>query len=238
LRVLVAVALTAAIAACGSDSRSNGETVITGIIVVPEQGCPGCRGEDQLVRVQALVEGGDPATIKCVLTSPRGVYDTSQNVVPCPEPTSAQFEPAGDGDQTVIVVANVGATGEDDGPQIGGVLATPIGVTKSKDFNGTTQIACVASVFLTQGNRNPAPGCVVLPSCPGPTSDGVDCFEIVDPNSIRDDQIENLESASAFVSDQISYPGGVEPAVCAVLACTESGARATTAECVQGRLGR
>jgi hypothetical protein len=236
---VAAVALLAVTAACGSDSHTSGETVLTGIVIVPEARlCPDCSSEGSLLRVQALVEGESPATIKCIRASPRGVYDTSENVVPCPEGTPASFEPASDGDQTVIVVADVGAPVDGQIPQIGGVLAAPIGATKSKDFNGTTQIACVASVFLTAGNPDPAPGCVVLPSCPGPTANGVDCFEIVDPNSIRNDQIENLESASAFVSDEISYPGGVGPAVCAVLVCTQAGTQATTADCVTGQLDR
>lgn len=233
--MVAAAAAAAAIAACGSSSGGGGETVLTGIVVVPDTGCPGCSSDGSFVRVQALREDGDPETIKCVRTSARGVYDTA-DVNVCPELSTTTFEAAADGDQTVIVVADVGRETSGGIPQIGGVLAAPIGTTKSKDFNGTTQIACVASVYLTAGNPDPSPGCVVLPSCSGPTVNGVPCFTTVDPNAIRDDQIENLESASAFVSDEISYPGGVDAAVCAVIVCTQAGAQPTTSDCVHGEL--
>jgi hypothetical protein len=224
-----------AVAACGSSSGGGGETVLTGILVVPETGCAGCSNDGSFVRVQALRENGDPETIKCVRASPRGVYDTA-DVNVCPELSTTSFEAAADGQQTVIVVADVGSEREGGVPQIGGVLAAPIGTTKSKDFNGTTQIACVASVFLTLGNSDRSSGCVVQPTCPGSTVDGVPCFTTVDPNSIRDDQIENLESASAFVSDEITYPAGVPAAVCAVIVCTQAGAQPTTSDCVGGQL--
>jgi hypothetical protein len=221
--------LAAAMGACGADSGGGGETVLTGLVVIPASGCEGCRNGDSFVQVQALRENGAPETIKCVRTSPRGVYDT-QDVNVCPEISTTTFEAAADGDQTVIVVADVEPAS---GAEIGGVLAAPIGTTKSKDFNGTTQIACVASVYLTAGNTDPSAGCVVLPTCSGTN---VPCFQTVDPNLIRDDQIENLESASAFVSDEISYPQGVPGAVCAVIECTAAGTQPATAECVRSAL--
>jgi len=231
-----ALLLTAALAACGSSSGGGGETVLTGLVVVPDTGCAGCNSSSRLVTVLALVEDGAPQTIKCVSTSERGVYDSADPNL-CPEQTQTSFQAAADGNQTVIVVGDVGtSSGPQSGAQIGGVLSAPIGLTKSKDFTGTTQIACVASVYLTAGNPDPSAGCVVQASCPGPTVGGVPCFPIAAPESIGDDQIENLESASAFVSDQITYPSGVPGAVCAVLECTQAGAVAATAECVQREL--
>jgi hypothetical protein len=225
--------LAATLAACGADSKGDGETVLTGLVVVPETGCAGCDSSSRLVTVLALVEDGAPQTIKCVRTSERGVYDSADPDL-CPEQSTTTFQAAADGNQTVIVIGEVGtASGPQSQAQIGGVLSAPIGLTKSKDFNGTTQIACVASVYLTAGNSDASAGCVVQPSCPSPTVGGVPCFQTVPPESIGDDVIENLEEASAFVSDQISYPSGVPGAVCAVLECTQAGAQAGTAECVQ-----
>lgn len=228
-----ALLLSAALAACGADSGGGGETVLTGIVVVPDTGCAGCNSSSRLVTVQALVEDGAPQTIKCVRTSERGVYDTSDPNI-CPEQTTTTFQAAADGNQAVIVVGDVGtSSGPQQGAQIGGVVSAPIGLTKSKDFTGTTQIACVASVYLTAGNPDPRPGCVVLPSCPSATVSGVPCFPIAAPETLTDDEIENLEAASAFVSDELSYPEDVPGAVCAVIECTQAGTQPGTAECVQ-----
>lgn len=230
---LIAVACAAAsLAACGADSRSDGATVLTGLLVVPESGCAGCSNVSSFVRVQALVEDGAPQTIKCVRASVRGVYNTADPNI-CPDESTTTFQAAADGNQAVIVVADVETR---TGAQIGGVVSAPIGVTKSKDFNGTTQIACVASVFLTAGSENASAGCVVQPSCPGPTAQGVPCFPTVPPEALDDDAIENLESASAAVSGSILYPTGVPAAVCAVIECTQGGAQPAPPGCVQSRL--
>jgi hypothetical protein len=235
LGVAVVAALSAALAACGADSHTSGETVLTGIVVVPDTGCPGCSSDGSLVRVQALQKNGEPATIKCVRTSLRGVYD-SADVDVCPQESTTTFQAAQDGQQTVIVVADVGAAIAELGPpQIGGVLAAPIGATKSKDFTGTTQIACVASVYLTMGNTDASQGCVVLPSCSGPTVGGVPCFQTLDPNAIRNDQIQNLVGERVRLGrDHLPRrrrAGGVRPSSTA-----PTGAQPTTADCVEGRL--
>ena len=233
LAALVAIAsATALLASCGADSRSDGATVLTGLVVVPENGCEGCDSSSQFVRVQALAEDRPPETITCIRTSPRGVYDTADENL-CPEESTATFEAAADGHQAVIVVADVEPGS---GAQIGGVVSAPVGATKSKDFNGTTQIACVASVYLTAGNEDRRAGCVVRASCPGPTVDGLPCFTTVAPEVLDDDAIENLEEASEEVSDSIAYPSGVPPAVCAVIECTASGSQAAAPGCVASRL--
>ncbi|MEW6273169.1 MAG: hypothetical protein AB1689_28150 [Thermodesulfobacteriota bacterium] len=227
----VGVVLAAAVGACSGDDFEPGETVYTGIIVVPpEQQCAGCRGSNVQAQLLELGQDQAPRIVKCVTTNERGIYDTSGPNT-CPEMSDGTLPP-GDGQQTVIVVAIV----NERGGQIGGLVSSRLGSVTSTDFNGTTHVACKAGVFLTAGTASFGdPGCVVQASCP---SGLAGCFPTLAPNDIDDARINTLEEAGEMVEAQVDFTevDGVDRASCAVIVCTQAGAVPATQECLQQQL--
>jgi len=223
--------LAAGLAACSGESFEPGETVYTGIIVVPpEQRCDGCTGVDVQAQLLELTQNQPPRIVKCVNTNERAIYDTSGPNT-CPDISNGTLPP-GDGQQTVIVVAVV----NERGAQIGGLVSTRLGSVTSTDFNGTTHIACKAGVFLTTGTAPfNDPGCIVQASCP---SGLANCFPTVQANDLDDAHINTLEEAGEMLEAQVDFtePDGVDRASCAVIVCTQAGAVAATEACLQAQL--
>jgi len=232
LRLLAAgVALVAGAAACSGDGFQPGATVFTGIIVVPPpQQCVGCNGAGAQVRLLELVQNEAPRVVKCVDTNDRAIYDTSDENT-CPDISDGTLPP-GDSEHTVIVVAIV----NDRGAQIGGLVSTRLGSVTDRDFNGTTNIACEAGLFLTSGTASFGnPGCTVQASCPAGLAN---CFTTVPANTLSQQRIDNLEAASLVLEGQVDFtlPNGVDPAACAVIVCTQAGAVAGSPECLEAQL--
>ena len=121
------------------------------------------------------------------------------------------------GRENVIVVASISQAAG-----LGGVEDVDPGTDNGKDFNVKTQIACQASVFMTQGTA-PAgdPGCVVRPLC----APGSNCFATQDPSQITDSVISRLEHAAAFIAGSVVLPNDVNRAACAAIDCTLGGSR-------------
>ena len=232
LRVAAAaLVLTAAVSACSGDGFEAGDTIYTGIVFVPPpQQCAGCTGANVEAQLLELTQNQAPRVVKCVRTTDRGVYDTSDPNT-CPEQSNGSL-PSGDGPATVIVVATVNSQGG----EIGGLINSRLEQVTTTDFNGTTHVACKAGVFLTTGTAPFGdPGCVVQASCPLGLAD---CFETVPPNSLDDAAINTLEEASELIEDQVDFtlPDGTDRASCAVIVCTQAGTVSTTRQCLEARL--
>jgi hypothetical protein len=226
-----ALLLAAGLAACSGDGTDPVDTVYTGIVFVPPpQQCVGCTGVGVEAQLLELTQNQAPRIVKCVRTNDRGIYDTSDPNI-CPEKSDGSL-PAGDGTQTVIVVATV----NERGAQIGGLISSPLQSVTSTDFNGTTHIACKGGVFLTTGTAPFGdPGCRVQASCPAGLAN---CFTTVPANTLSQERIDNLEAASQVLERQVDFsePDGVDRASCAVIVCTQAGAVAGTSACLEAQL--
>jgi hypothetical protein len=232
LRIAAAsLVLASGVAACSGDGFEAGDTVYTGIVFVPPPAqCAGCTGENVEAQLLELTQDQAPRVVKCVRTTDRGVYDTSDPNT-CPEQSNGSL-PAGDGPATVIVVATVNSQGG----QIGGLINGRLEQVTSTDFNATTHIACKSGVFLTTGTAPFGdPGCVVQASCP---LGQANCFETVPPNSLDDARINVLEEASELIETQVDFtrPDGTDRASCAVIVCTQAGTVSTSRACLEGQL--
>jgi hypothetical protein len=223
--------LAAAVGACSGDGFEAGDTIYTGIVFVPPpQQCAGCTGANVEAQLLELTQNQAPRIVKCVRTTDRGVYDTSDPNT-CPERSDGRL-PSGDGPQTVIVVATVNS----EGGQIGGLINSRLEQVTTTDFNATTHIACKSGVFLTTGTAPFGdPGCVVAATCPPGLGD---CFTTVPPSSLDVDAIDILEEASELIETQVDFtrPDGTDRASCAVIVCTQAGTVPATRECLEAQL--
>src|SRR5262249_38023016 len=113
--------------------------------------------------------------------------------------------------------------------RLGGVEDISPGSDNGKDFNVKTQIACQASVFLTQGTSQFGdPGCVVRTLC----VPGTGCFATQDPTLINNAVISRLEQASDFIPGSVVLPNDVNRAACAAINCTLGGLADTSSQCM------
>ena len=202
-RAAIVALLALSVATCGDDGGSSGPPLFVGTLIVPPPGqCSGCSVSGVSLAVQQLRQDAPPQTVATVTTDAGGNYDTGQ---------LAQGL-LGSG---VILVANVNPN---TGAGIGGV-ESPRGGRNEKDFDVTTQIACVASVFLTAGPPPSAP-CTVSPT--------------QDPALIDNQRIEILEEAASFIADRAVLPDDEARGACAVIVCTAAGGGRASPECVNG----
>ncbi|HEY8514030.1 MAG TPA: hypothetical protein VIS07_00785 [Candidatus Binatia bacterium] len=229
--VAAGIVLAAAVAACSGDSFEPGETIYTGIIIVPpEQQCEGCTSVNVEAQLLELEQNQPPRIIKCVRTNERGIYDTSTPNT-CPERSNGQLPP-GDGQRTVIVVATVNSQGG----QIGGLISSRLGSVTQTDFNSTTHVACTAGLFLVAGTESFGdPGCMVRASCP---SGAPNCFPSLAPNDVDEARIDTLEAAGELIGGQVDFTtaDGSNRAACAVIVCTQAGTVPATQECLEQQL--
>ena len=229
-RWLLSAALLAGAAACSGDGFQGGDTVVTGLIVLPSpQNCDNCQTQRVQVVVLGLVKNGDPQLLKTVTTNANGVYNTGDISAEL-EDFQASQGTSGDNQQSFIIVAEV----NDSGAEIGGIVSARLGASGDKTFNPTTHIACLGSVFLTAGMTDGEAGCVVRPTC---AAGEQNCLQTVDANVLDDTYINNLEQAASYVSADVPFPDGVPSAACAVLLCTNGGAEPASQECVRSALG-
>ncbi len=131
-------------------------------------------------------------------TSENGAYDTGD--------LTEQLRLVDPGSDTKsYVVVGVVSTNS----RIGGVISQRLGTEESKDFNGTTQIACVAAVVLT----NTSTECVVPEG------------QLTPPSLLDDRRIDNLEQAASVVSGQVNFETSpdVACAACSTIQCTNQG---------------
>jgi len=227
---IVSTILAATLVACGGDSVDRSQTIVSGLIVLPSSDhCSDCNNSGVNVVVLGLQQNGSPQVLASLQTNSHGIYKT-QDLTPALNATNASADSSGDGKRSIIVVASVNSNGA----QIGGVISAPVGAIGTKDFNPTTHVACLASVFLTAGTASFNPvGCTVAPTC-APTAPN--CLVTVNPDDLTSAHINNLEQAASFVSDQIDFPNGVPAASCAILVCTNGGVQSTDANCVTAAL--
>ncbi len=229
-RWLLSAALLAGAAACSGDGFQGGDTVVSGLLVLPSpQNCDNCQTQRVQVVVLGLVENGDPQLLETVTTNVNGVYNTGDISAELEEFQASQGI-SGEDQQSFIIVADV----NDSGAQIGGIVAARLGATGDKTFNPTTHIACLGAVFLTAGMTDAEAGCVVRPTC---APEELNCLQTVDANTLDDTYINNLEQAASYVSADVPFPDGVPSASCAVLLCTNGGAEPGSEECVRSALG-
>lgn len=198
-RLLAVATVAASLGSCSGDSHDSGSTSLRGLIVIPDQSqCPGCTNQNINVVVFGLpTDLSNP--VAQTTTNDKGIYDTGDLTEQL-----RQFDPESD-QKSYIVVAVVSTNG-----RVGGVKSQPLGATASKDFNVTTQIACVASVLLT----NDTTECTADPE-----------GKVAPPSDLDDRRIDNLEQAASVVSDQVSLEisGDVACAACSTIGCTEQG---------------
>lgn len=199
---------------CGDDD--GGATRFVGAILLPPaEQCGGCNNANVPVGFSALRKDAPPEPIAQVATDAQGNYATGD------------LEPQLGARRAVIVVANVAP-----GTGIGGVESASRD-TNDKDFDVGTQVACVASVFLTQGTSGAGdPGCAVRSAC-GP-GDPFPCFDTIDPSLVDNERIEFLERAADVIEGRVTLPGDQNRAACAAINCTFGGSGPASAECMNG----
>jgi hypothetical protein len=216
-RTLCVVLLLATMAACGgSDSDNNsGQTSLSGALIQPPPAqCAGCAVGQAVISLLSLNKDAAPTQLVQSLTDAQGSYN-----FPNVDATLA-------GRQNVIVVASVSQTAG-----MGGVEDVTVGTDNGKDFDVTTQIACQASVYMTQGTQGAGdPGCVVRPQC-APV-DGSTCFPTQDPTQINNAVIGRLERAAGFIAGGVVLPNDVPRAACATINCTLDGLADATQQCM------
>ena len=208
---LLGALLLAGAAACGgSSSDTTGVTTYTGFVFVPPEGCSGCRAGNAEVTAAILCETG-PESLDLqttITTTDEGVYqiEVHDDQLNCTDGSNAGAS------KTIIITPNVGTA------TIGGAIHSAVGQASSKDFNGPTQVGCIAAARLsgTTGCGNAA----------------------IDPGLLTVERIENLEVAGEIAQDILDYTNGAEVngAACAAISCTNDGAVAPTAECICGAL--
>lgn len=194
----VAVSLDSCGGGGGGGGDGGGVTSVEGSIVLPGQSqCTACSNSDISVGVFALPTNLQNP-IATVTTSENGTFDTGDLT------EELLLVDPGSDRKTYVVVGVVGTNA-----RIGGVISQRLGTEESKDFNVTTQIACVAAVVLT----NTSTECVIPEE------------RITPPSNLDDRRINNLEEAASVVSDQVNLESSsdVNCAVCSTIQCTEEG---------------
>ncbi|MFQ5667954.1 MAG: hypothetical protein ACE5I7_16185 [Candidatus Binatia bacterium] len=171
-----------------------------------------------------LVRDGPPVMLASSRTDAEGRFDTG-DLTAALDASNASIDTNGDGRRTVIAVAAV----NDAGAQIGGIVSLQTGGGSRKTFGPTTQVACLAAVFLTAGTTETDP-CVVRATC-DPNDSA--CVVTLDPDTLDDDRISRLEAAASVLLGAVVFPDDVGRAACAIITCTNSGAQSTSAECVR-----
>lgn len=213
-------AVNADLNGCPMVSRA---TRLTGELTLPPAGqCENCSITIVDFGVIGLTQNGPPKVIRSLKTDSRGAFDTGDLTEALSDPTNGSVDTNGDGKRTLIVVANVNGSGA----QVGGVDSIQTGVISAKDFNPTTQVACVAAVFLTAGTTAP---CVVRATC-APSEPA--CLPTVDPDALDDTRIGRLEHAASFISAGLVLPDDVGRAACAAITCTNGGTTQASEQCV------
>jgi hypothetical protein len=176
---------------------------LTGSLILPPANqCAGCSVDTRSISVATLNKDAGPTPVTTTTTNSQGQFSVAN--------------PALQG-RTAIVVASMSQAA-----QMGGVEAVESG-NNVKNFNVTTQIACLASVILTRGDTAGS-GKV----CNNPV------FSTLDPSQLDDGRIANLEEASGFVQARVDLSNGsqVGAAACAVINCTNEGAQSTNQACM------
>ena len=209
MRILLLASLVG-LASCGGNSSENGQTVVTGVVVLPNK-CADCTPNSTAGNasffLQLLQQDQKQAQIKTP-TSAAGVYNTGDitsvvgNVDPNNQPS-------------FVIIAQ--ATTQ---VQVGGIVPQlKVGSTLTKDFNSTTQIACVAAVFLTS----------VPNACEGQP------LPTFTEGQIDSGRTDVLERAASAIADDVRFPDQQGCAACVVLGCTQNGAQYndSTAGCVR-----
>jgi hypothetical protein len=220
-RTLCMLAALAIVAACGgSDNNHSGQTSLTGALVQPPpQQCVGCTVNQVVVNLLGLNKDAPPTQLMQTLTDAQGNYNL------------ANVGGALGGRENVIVVASISQAAG-----LGGVEDLDPGTDNGKDFNVKTQIACQASVFMTQGTAEAGdPGCVVRALCT--PADGSNCLPSQSPTQINNTVIARLEQASNFIAASVVLPNDVNRAACAAIDCTLGGLADATSQCMTVTFG-
>jgi hypothetical protein len=199
------------------------QTRLKGQITLPlSNQCTDCSVKLVDFGVIGLVQNAPPQVIGSGTTDSQGGFDTGDLSAALSNPANGSVDTNGDGKRTVIVVATVNSNGAN----IGGVDSIPTGAVSTKNFNTTTQVACVAAVFLTSGTTDP---CVVKATC---TADEPACLPTVDPDALDATRIGRLEQAASLISASVVLPDDVAQAACAAITCTQGGTMEASAQCV------
>lgn len=193
------------------------------IILPPASQCTNCTNNIIDFGVIGLVQNAPPVLIRSLQTDSQGMYDTGDLNAALSDPANGSVDTNGDGARTVIVVADVNASGA----QIGGVDSIQTSVDSMKDFDTTTQVACIAAVYLTAGTTDP---CAVRATC---DESEPDCVPTVDPDVLDEARIGRLEAAASTIAGDLILPDDVARAACAAIICTDSGTTDASAACVQ-----
>jgi len=228
-RSLSILLIAALVVSCGGGGGGDDETSISGQIdLPPADQCANCRNNGvQVVIIGPLYNAPPAAPVASVQTDAAGNFD-SGDLTAALENYAGAPDTNGDGRRTLIAVATVN---NESNAAIGGVLSVEEGDGSDKTFNVMTQVACVATVFLTAGTAGAGdPGCLVRPSC---NDQPEGCIATVDPDTIEQAQIDRIEAAAEFIDGDVRLPGDVPSAACAVIDCTAGGTRAATEECVE-----
>jgi hypothetical protein len=231
----VATAIVATAAGCGgSGSGKSGEpegTALQGRIMLPAAAqCTGCRNNNVDLAVFGLFHNDAPgAPLATVETDAQGNFET-EDLTAALASYAASPDADGDGNRTLIVLATVNA---DTGAAIGGAISVPAGETAAKDYDATTHVACLATIYLARGTAGAGdPGCVVRADC---NDEPAGCVVTLDPDAVDADRIDTLEAAAAFIAGDVTFPADVARAACAVIDCTNGGAARATRACVEGQ---
>ncbi|MGH7820121.1 MAG: hypothetical protein ACREQ9_10125 [Candidatus Binatia bacterium] len=194
----------ATLMACGGDGDGGGGVAtLTGQLQLPPSNqCPGCSTDTRPITASTLNKDAAPTTVV-----PNAVTDSQGNF----NIANPALE-----NRTVIVVASMSQAAS-----MGGVDAVTAGLN-AKNFNVTTQIACLAAVLITRGD-----------TAGSGTVCGNPAFVTLDPSLVNDTRIANLEAAAAEVQAQVDLSTGqVGAAACAVINCTNEGAEPSPAGCM------
>jgi len=185
--------------------------------------CTGCGNSVVDFGVIGLVKDGPRIQVATGKTNSQGQFDTGDLNAIFSNPSNGSLDTNGDGKRTLIVVATVNSTTS---ASIGGVQSVTTGTLTTRNFSATTQVACLAAVYLTAGVTSP---CLVKATC-GPSD--VDCVQTVDPDALDSTRIGRLEQAAAFISADVVFPADNPRSSCAVIKCTNAGTTSATSQCV------
>ena len=209
MRILLLASLVG-LASCGGNSSENGQTIVTGVVVLPNK-CADCTPNSTAGNasffLQLLQQDQKQAQISTP-TSAAGVYNTG-NITPVVGNVDPNNQPS------FVIIAQ--ATTQ---VQVGGIVPQlKVGSTLTKDFNSTTQIACIAAVFLTS----------VPNACAGQP------LPTLTEGQIDSGRTDVLERAASAIADDVRFPDQQNCAACVVLGCTQNGAQYndSTAGCVR-----
>jgi hypothetical protein len=211
MRILLLASLVG-LASCGGNSSENGQTIVTGVVVLPNK-CVDCKPNSTAPNAAfflQFLQGDQKQTTISTPTSSAGVYDTG-------DITGAVANVDPNNRPSFVIIAQATAQ-----VQVGGIVPQlKVGSSLTKDFNSTTQIACVAAVLLTS----------VPNACPGQP------LPTLKEGDIDSGRTDILEHASSAIADQVRFPDQESCAACAVLSCTQNGAQYndSTAGCVQSQ---